>query len=145
MGQLRAERSESDRPVLLRRLADKGIALKALPDFRGDVEALTKWTVARLEAAPGFTRLLADQPGLTIERAAWTDFEKAANAGSLLLVGEPGAGKSGFMYRLGEAARGARQDVVFLPVQSSTQSKYWNNPAKLKAAGKIEVAQTKAA
>jgi hypothetical protein len=113
---LRAERSGTDRPSLLGLLARAGIRLTALPDFRGDVTALRKWTTARLEPAPKFTRLLADDPQLTIERAAWPSFRDAANAQPLLLVGEPGAGKSGLMYRLAAAAIAAKQDVVFLPV-----------------------------
>jgi hypothetical protein len=113
---LRAERSGADRSTLLQALARTGIRLTALPDFRGDVAALRKWSAARLEPAPRFTRLLADDPQLTIERAAWPFFQDAANKQPLLLVGEPGAGKSGLMYRLAAAAIAAKQDVVFLPV-----------------------------
>ncbi|WKA29779.1 NACHT domain-containing protein [Bradyrhizobium roseum] len=113
---LRAERSGADRSTLLQLLARAGIRLTALPDFRGDVAALRRWTAARLEPAPSFTRLLADDPKLTIERAAWPEFRDAATSQSLLLVGEPGAGKSGLMYRLAATAIAAQQDVVFLPV-----------------------------
>jgi hypothetical protein len=113
---LRAERSGADRPALLQLLARAGIRLTALPDFRGDVAALKKWTAARLELAPKFTRLLDDDPNLTIERAAWPSFRAVASSQSLLLVGEPGAGKSGLMYRLATSAIAARLDVVFLPV-----------------------------
>jgi hypothetical protein len=113
---LRAERSGADRSTLLQLLARAGIRLTALPDFRGDVAALRKWTTARLEPAPRFTRLLADDPKLTIERALWPSFHDVATSQSLLLVGEPGAGKSGLMYRLATTAAAAKQDVVFLPV-----------------------------
>jgi hypothetical protein len=113
---LRAERSGADRFTLLQLLARAGIRLTALPDFRGDVAALRKWTTARLEPAPRFTRLLADDPTLIIERALWSSFHDVATSQSLLLVGEPGAGKSGLMYRLATAAATAKQDVVFLPV-----------------------------
>lgn len=113
---LRAERSGADRSTLLQLLARAGIHLTALPDFRGGVAALRKWTTARLEPAPSFTRLLADDPKLTIERALWSSFHNVATSRSLLLVGEPGAGKSGLMYRLATTAATAKQDVVFLPV-----------------------------
>lgn len=49
---LRAERSGSDRPTLLRLLTDAGIRLRAMPDFRGDVAALAQWTTARLVFGP---------------------------------------------------------------------------------------------
>jgi hypothetical protein len=87
-----------------------------MPDFRADVQALTQWTTARLASSPRFTRLLPHDPRLTIERAVWQSFQSAAEAKSLLLVGEPGAGKSGLMYRLASEAMTAGQDVIFIPV-----------------------------
>ncbi len=113
---LRAERSGSDRPTLLRLLTDAGIGLRAMPDFRGDVGALSQWTTARLASAPRFTRLLAGDARLTIERAAWPAFRSAVETRSTLLVGEPGAGKSGLTYRLASSAIEAGRDVVFIPV-----------------------------
>jgi hypothetical protein len=113
---LRAERSGADKSTLLQILARAGIQLTVLPDFRVDVAALRKWTTARLEPVPRFTRLLADDPKLTIERDVWSSFHDAATSKSLLLVGEPGAGKSGLMYRLATTAIAAKLDVVFLPV-----------------------------
>lgn len=113
---LRAERSGSDRPTLLRLLTDAGIRLRAMPDFRADVAALTQWTTARLASAPRFTRLLAGDARLTIERAAWPAFRSAVETRSALLVGEPGAGKSGLTYRLALSALEAGRDVVFIPV-----------------------------
>jgi hypothetical protein len=113
---LRTERSGTDRPTLLQLLTGAGIQLAALPDFRSDVAALRKWTATRLEPAPNFTSLIADDPKLTIERTLWPSFQVAASSQSLLLVGEPGAGKSGLMYRLAATASATGQDVVFLPV-----------------------------
>lgn len=112
----RAERSGTDRLSLMDALAESGIRLTAAPDYRNDIAALRKWTKARLESAPRFTRLLVDNAQLVIDRAVWPVFQQAANVHSLLLVGEPGAGKSGVMYRLGEGAVATSQDVVFLPV-----------------------------
>lgn len=113
---LRAERSGADRHTLLQLLTGAGIRLTALPDFRNDVAALKRWTRARLQPTPRFTRLLEDDPQLTIERTLWPSFLEAASAKSLLLVGEPGAGKSGLMYRLASTAMALGRDVVFLPV-----------------------------
>ena len=115
-GRLRAERSGSDRPTLLRVLSGAGVAITALPDFRADVAALKRWTASRLQAAPRFTRLLADDPKLVIERAAWPAFYAASVTDALLLVGDPGAGKSGFAYRLAESSQSDGHDVIFLPV-----------------------------
>lgn len=115
-GRLRAERSGADAGGVLVSLSRAGISLLALPDFRADVEALRSWTRMQLRSAYRFTRLLSGRPESTITRAAWAAFQAGAAADSLLIVGEPGAGKSGLTYRLAEetAARGG--DIVFLPV-----------------------------
>jgi hypothetical protein len=113
---LRADRSGTDRPTLVRVLSDAGIVLSALPDYRADINALKKWTLARLQRAPRFTQLLDSNPGLTIERAIWPLFASAALQQSMLVVGDPGAGKSGLTYRLAASAAKDNADVVLLPV-----------------------------
>jgi hypothetical protein len=113
---LRAERSGADRFTLSRVLVAAGIGLSALPDYRADVLALKRWTAARLQRAPRFTQLLDADPKLVIERALWQPFYAAAQMYSVLLVGDPGAGKSGLSYRLAIDALADQCDVVFLPV-----------------------------
>jgi len=113
---LRAERSGTDRPSLLTVLSTAGIQLRALPDYRADVIALKKWTAARLLKAPRYTQLLETKPALVIERALWSPFYQSSQTHSLVVVGEPGAGKSGLTYRLATTAPSDQCDVVFLPV-----------------------------
>ena len=115
-GRLRADRSGADAGSLLASLSASGIGMLALPDFRADVEALRNWTRTQLRSAHRFTRLLANRPESTITRAAWPDFQAAGRAESFLVVGEPGAGKSGLTYRLAEEAAGRGADIVLLPV-----------------------------
>jgi hypothetical protein len=116
VARFRADRSGTDRGPLLLALSDAGIKLQALPDYRSDVAALKTWTAARLQKAPAFIQLLDKDSNLKIERSMWPAFRSAANQDSFLLVGEPGAGKSGLTYRLGLEALTGKQDVVFLPV-----------------------------
>ncbi|MGO8867584.1 MAG: hypothetical protein ACLQME_13890 [Alphaproteobacteria bacterium] len=113
---LRAERSGTDQPTLPGVLAAAGVRLRALPDYRADVGALKKWTAARLLRAPRFTQLLETEPPIVIERSLWQPFYAAAETQSVLVVGEPGAGKSGLTYRLAVTALADYLDVVFLPV-----------------------------
>lgn len=115
-GRLRAERSGADASGLMASLSAAGIGLLALPDYRADVEALRRWTQTQIRAVPRFTRLLVSQAASMIERAAWPAFEAGAHSGSIVLVGEPGAGKSGFTYRLADEAARRGGDVVLLPV-----------------------------
>jgi hypothetical protein len=116
VARLRAERSGADRPTLLQHLARAGVRLTALPDFRMDVRSLKTWTADRLQAAPRFTRLLDDDPRSVIERTVWPAFRDEAYEQSFVLVGEPGGGKSGLMYRLALTASQEGHDVLFLPV-----------------------------
>jgi hypothetical protein len=113
---LRAERSGADRATLMQTLARAGVGLTALPDFRNDVSSLRAWTTDRLQATPRFIGLLEDDPKLVIERAVWPMFRGEAYVQSFVLVGEPGAGKSGLMYRLADTAFKDGHDVLFLPV-----------------------------
>jgi hypothetical protein len=115
MARLRADRSGTDRPTIVRVLSDAGIVLSALPDYRADINALKKWTIARLQRAPRFTHLLDSNPGLTIERTIWPLFAAAALQESMLVVGDPGAGKSGLTYRLAASLARDNVDVVLLP------------------------------
>ncbi len=115
-GRLRAERSGADAGGLLTNLSGRGIGLRVLPDYRADVEALRAWTRTQLRGAPRFTRLLGGQADSGVTRGAWPAFEAAAAEGSFLVVGDPGAGKSGLTYRLSDEGLGRGDDVVFLPV-----------------------------
>jgi len=98
---LRAERSGTDVSTLHISLARVGVKLVALPDYRSDIEALRKWTNIQLQKAPRFTRLLESVPESVIEREVWPLFRDGGLAESFLAVGDPGAGKSGLIYRLG--------------------------------------------
>lgn len=113
---LRAERSGADLPGLMHRLAEAGLRMLALPDYRADIAALKKWSQIRLARAPQFSRLLAAKPETIIERDIWPAFLQSALSGSFLVVGEPGAGKSGLTYRLAATLADGGHDVVFLPI-----------------------------
>jgi hypothetical protein len=113
---LRAQRSGTDRPALVRELTSQGIALTALPDYRADVRALAQWTANRVRRGDRFTQLLQSRPDLKIHRDLWSDFLGAATTSSFVVIGRPGAGKSGLMYRLAETASVQNYGVVLLPV-----------------------------
>jgi hypothetical protein len=114
---LRAERSATDVSTLQLGLARVGVKLVALPDYRSDIEALRNWTNVQLQKAPRFTRLLETMPDSVIEREVWPICRDGAPAESFLVVGDPGAGKSGLIYRLASHLRGVGADVVFIPVE----------------------------
>lgn len=113
---LRSDQSGADASTLLSTLAQAGVSLQAAPDYRADIAALRAWTARRLATVARFTRLIEGNPASAIERAAWSSTIEAARQGSVLLVGEPGAGKTGVAYRLAETEIAAGRDVIFIPV-----------------------------
>jgi hypothetical protein len=115
---LRADQSNADTSTLLSALAQAH--LQALPDYRPDIAALRAWTTRRLATANRFTHLVENNGAAIIERAAWSSIVWAAREASVLLVGEPGAGKSGLTYRLAETEIAAGKDVIFIPVDMIT-------------------------
>src|SRR5579862_2655338 len=115
-GRLRADRSGTDLASIQRVLSLAGVSLLALPDYRADIAALRKWTQARLQRGSRYTRLLEDDATTIVRRRVQEELRTAALSGSLVLVGDPGAGKSGLAYGLASDLVAARRDVVFLPV-----------------------------
>lgn len=113
---LRADRASIDLRGLQEALTDNGIELVALPAYRNDVAALKKWAEARLRIAHRYTRLLEDEPKTAIKREVLTKLRTAAGKDDLLLVGDPGAGKSGLTYALASHFASKGGDVLFLPV-----------------------------
>jgi hypothetical protein len=113
---LRAERSGANTASLLSSLDRVGIKLTALPEYRSDIEALRKWTMAQLRKAPRFTHLLEAWPHSVVERQLWPTFRDQAITESFLVVGDPGSGKSGLTYRLAQHLSEQSGDVVFVPV-----------------------------
>lgn len=117
---LRSDQSGAEASTLLSTLAQSGVSLQAAPEYRADIAALRAWTVRRLATASRFTRLIEGSPASVIERRAWRSTVEAARRGSVLLIGEPGAGKTGLAYRLAETGIAAGRDVIFIPVDMMT-------------------------
>jgi hypothetical protein len=117
-GQLRGESSGAHVASLQNALITAGVALQAMPDYRGDIEALKSWTQARIARSPSFTRLIEARPETTIHRSVSKPLRAAAEIGSFLVVGEPGAGMSGVCYGLAREFSDAGRNIVLLPVDA---------------------------
>ncbi len=114
---LMAERGGVDRPNLRRRLQRRGIRLLAPQDFRQDIDRLkdhsseTAGTLKRFEEIEA-----ADGKPISIVRECQDSIRDAAIGGSLLIIGEPGAGKSGVLNALARDLMDNRRDVFQLAV-----------------------------
>lgn len=116
-GVMMARRGGGDAEVFRRELATRGVQLAAPPRYRGDIEALRRHSIMVAESLQRYEAIEA-QVGvpISIERDCQAAVLAAAQAGPLLIVGEPGAGKSGVLNALARALRTQGHDVLELAV-----------------------------
>ncbi|OEC93383.1 hypothetical protein [Rhizobium sp. YK2] len=97
-------------------LARGGVPMAAPSDYRPDVAALNRQTLEAARALQDFERVQVPDADITISRACATACIHAANAGSLVLVGDPGAGKSAVINETARQLAAQGSDVVLLAV-----------------------------
>ncbi|WP_244484515.1 hypothetical protein [Mesorhizobium sp. Root552] len=116
-GELMAQRGGVDLVALRRKLMGRGISLLPPPDFRRDIERLRAHSTATAETLERFEVIEAvEGDRVTVVRECQNAVRDAAIGGHLLIVGEPGAGKSGVVNALARDLRRAGSDVVELAV-----------------------------
>ena len=116
--------AQADRAKLLDVLKSAGVGIHAPRSYREDIQHLR-------DHSDGVTRLLAEHASIRLGRASVRIqrpcvplLRAAADTGPVLVVGEPGAGKSGVLYSLFEMLREEGREVIVLaaqqlPVESS--------------------------
>lgn len=103
----------SNRDGWIRALRRAGLEDRQAPGFDSDIARLGKWTQAELDRLKRHA-LLVD--GSQISRECVPYLAGAVKGGSLLVVGDPGAGKTGALVMLaGEIQRGG-SPMIFLSV-----------------------------
>jgi hypothetical protein len=113
-GQLAATRTGADRPRLQRMLLDAGLELRAAPSYRADIEQLRASSLSTLEALAKLAEMRLGTVILKIQRVSTAALRTAAEVASLLVVGEPGAGKSAALHDLVRGLLNDDHDVVLL-------------------------------
>jgi hypothetical protein len=108
-------RGGADRSILQQSLFSAGIALKAPPSYRDDIERLRSLALYTAEAVSDLSKIRIGSSELKISRRSTLALHNAAEAGSLIVVGEPGAGKSGALHDLVEILH-EKRDVIFFAV-----------------------------
>jgi hypothetical protein len=96
-----AERTGADTQALRRSLEQKSIRLLAPPDYRADAEAFRAFSEANQEYLATFEVIRVDGKEIAVPRQCLAPALLAAEHGSLLVVGEPGAGKSAVLNTIG--------------------------------------------
>jgi len=93
-------------------ISQAGVSLKATPSYQADIAQLklhSKRIAAELDA---FETTIVDGKSITVERAATSAVARAAKAGSLLVIGEPGSGKSAVVSAAASALRKEKCEVI---------------------------------
>lgn len=116
--ELAARRAGADQSGLLSALRARGVTLRSPANQTRDIDRLKAFTEQTLGSLTHLAHLPfpeSESPqGLMMRRRATEAIVSAATEGSLLVVGEPGAGKSGALYAAAKELRdgGARTLVI---------------------------------
>jgi hypothetical protein len=115
-GVLAATRSGVGRLYLQEAILKVGIKLKSSRSFRNDIEKLKQYSALTLSALAHLAQFRVGSAAIKIRRPATEALKRAVEEKSILVVGEPGAGKSGVLHNLVEAFQEEGRDYIFLSV-----------------------------
>ena len=115
VGQYATAGQSADRSALHQALTRDGIAFKAPRSFQRDIARLKDLTTSTLKGLEEFSRIEVGGNGITIQRPFAKEIETSAADGHMLVLGLPGAGKSGALYELARTLQ-KNSDVVLLAV-----------------------------
>jgi hypothetical protein len=110
------QRSGTDRKILQRELLNTGIELQAARSYRPDIERLEKYSNSIFESLAYLARIRIGSKEVKIQRPCTEMLRRSAEEKSILVVGEPGAGKSGALHNLIGGLREDGRDLVFFAV-----------------------------
>lgn len=114
---LLTERASIDRQELIRKLEIARIHVRAPRSFREDIERLRRHSATVLGLLADYASVQLGADRIELDRPYSAALQEAAVDGSLLIVGEPGIGKSGVMYDAAKALKAAGHDIVVLAAQ----------------------------
>ncbi|NCC84689.1 MAG: ATP-binding protein [Clostridia bacterium] len=116
-GELMAQRGGVDLPALRQSLFARGLKLASPPSFRSDIARLRAHSAETADTLKRYESIEAtDGHIVSIKRECEEAILAAALEESFLIVGEPGAGKSGVLNSLARELRTSGHDVLELAV-----------------------------
>jgi hypothetical protein len=122
MGAASESRQSMSRRELRRTLIDAGFELVSSSNYLPDIHALREYTRLTLESLDHLATLSVHGRSVRIQRPVTSFLRDQATEHSLVVVGEPGAGKSGVLHELGSVLRNDHRDVVFLAADRLEES-----------------------
>ena len=106
----------ADRAALQRALTDASINIRSPRSFHEDIGRLTDYTKTTLDSLADLSCISIGSAPVKITRAVTTDLHTAAAQGHLLILGLPGAGKSGAVHDLATSLIAQGSDVLLFAV-----------------------------
>jgi hypothetical protein len=110
------ERTGFSIPMLRCGLREDGIILQGQWSYRSDIEKLRSHTAATLAMLSELSRIRIGGVPLQVDRPAVSEVITMADEASCVIVGLPGAGKSGIVYEAGARLLREERDVVCLAI-----------------------------
>ncbi len=107
-------RSGTDREQLRQTLQAKRIALQALPSYNADVSRLKDLTARAIQRLAKYAEILFAGRRVRIDRTCLPLLERSAKDGNVVVVGDPGSGKSGVLHGFVSALRSRGIDFVLM-------------------------------
>ena len=108
--------SGADRASLQRILLNAGFELNVPFSYRSDMEQLRRTTARTKEILSDLAKIRVADAIVSIDRAVTREIDRLANISHTLVVGEPGAGKSGALAHFVDGLRPRDADFVVLAV-----------------------------
>jgi hypothetical protein len=109
-------RSGADRSQLQKVLATHDIQLNIPRSYRDDVARLREYSAYTLRSVADLSVLHIGNRTVKIDRPSAQIMRDEVESASLLVVGDPGAGKSGVLHDLVETLQADNRDVIFFAV-----------------------------
>lgn len=115
--ELMSQRGGADRPKLRQALISRGVGLSVPPNYAEDIAKLRAHSEATADVLSRYEIIeAAAGNSVSLVRECQPPIEDAAREGSLLIIGEPGSGKSGVLNSLARTLRDEGNDVLELAV-----------------------------
>lgn len=115
-GSFASTRTGGDRAALQHTLIDSGIPVREPRSYRDDIQQLRAHSRKAVIELADLSRIRVGSDEVKIRRQSTDALLDAVESGSLVVVGGPGAGKTGALHDLGESLVDGGRDMIFLSV-----------------------------
>jgi signal recognition particle GTPase len=116
VAELSQRRSGTDESALRAELETAGIALKATLRFEEDISRIETYTRNTIDQSAHYSRISTGALSIRVDRGVVSTLRSVLEANSVIVVGVPGAGKSGVLHDLAESLVNAGTDVLYMAV-----------------------------